>query len=83
MSAHDRGTFGALLAKLEASGKRGVTFSCNLKAADNDHRRWTAWTWADDELPGVGHGRTGEEALRTLVESLSSDSPPPTRPEGA
>lgn len=71
MSTHDRGAFGELLARVKATGAEWTFFSCNFTVADDSENRWMC---ATDPLDGpAGHGRTGEEALRRLVEILEVD----------
>lgn len=72
ISNHDRGAFGALLAEAEALGAVKLTFTVILKAPDEGKRWLTTSDYGDG---GTGrfafeHGRTGEEALRRLVEKL-------------
>lgn len=63
MGSHDRGAFGELLDRLEKTGATDVSFE--LVFARPEGTRWRA---------SVGlmyaTGRTGEEALRRLVEHL-------------
>lgn len=78
MSTHDRGAFGALLAEAKALGVRHLSFDVRLMASDDDEFRWSAETVGGDPpeppnaVSGKDFGRTGEEALRRLVESLKS-----------
>lgn len=65
MSGHDRGTFGELLSEVRTHGIQYVTFTVDLESEPEDEQRWLIT--ADR---GTSHGRTGEEALRRLVESL-------------
>jgi hypothetical protein len=70
MSTHDRGAFGALLAEAKELGHSRLTFHVDLDVADEDDR-WTVCS--GDEYADVG--RTGEEALRKLVEALRGSKP--------
>jgi hypothetical protein len=72
VSNHDRGAFGKLLAEAKALGAAQLTFTVDLNATD-DEKRWL--TTSDYGAGGYGRhgaewGRTGEEALRRLVEKL-------------
>jgi hypothetical protein len=68
MSTHDRGAFGALLAEAKALGIERLSWDADLSEPDDSEDRWVAWV----ATHGVqeGRGRTGEEALRRLVEKL-------------
>jgi hypothetical protein len=74
MSTHDRGTFGLLLAQLKAGGARHVEFRCNLTVdGDDGQPRWAVAAYGAElygRTLGVRSGRTGEEALRALVEAI-------------
>ena len=67
--SHDRGAFGQLLATLTAKGGRTARFTVDLHAGSEDQRRWEVVATMQDHLV-EGRGRTGEEALRRLVELL-------------
>jgi len=72
VSNHDRGAFGKLLAEAKALGAVELTFNVYLNA-DDEERRWSAeslYYFAGCGRPAVTEGRTGEEALRRLVEKL-------------
>jgi hypothetical protein len=62
MSAHDRGTFGKLLADAETLGMMVIRFEVDLARDAEDSLRWIA-----SSSGIVASGRTGEEALRKLV----------------
>lgn len=71
MSTHDRGAFGALLAEAKALGALRLSFDVDLHAPDDDETRWGAVNViVYDGKVIAGQGRTGEEALRRLVEKL-------------
>jgi hypothetical protein len=79
VSGHDRGAFGKLLAEAKALGAYSVSFDVLLHADPEDQYRWAAYTVDPDPRTDsplwsgpTGHefGRTGEEALRRLVEKL-------------
>lgn len=79
MSAHDRGAFGQLLAEAKALGCSKLRFDADLFAADESPDRWSAsacFASPDDpqgktyRFESEERGRTGEEALRRLVEKL-------------
>ncbi len=65
MSTHDRGAFGQLLAEAKELGETRLSFHVDLMADPEAVYRWDA---AGERYSA--HGRTGEEALRKLVESL-------------
>lgn len=65
MSTHDRGAFGDLLSELVAAGYGELEFVCRLPEPESD-KRWSVWV----DSGRTFYGRTGEEALRRLVESL-------------
>lgn len=65
MSTHDRGAFGALLAEAKALGAPTIKFKVWL--GDETENRWQARVGRSDKF---ARGRTGEEALRGLVEKL-------------
>lgn len=70
MGEHDRGAFGQLMKQAKAKGARTLRFFCWLDRGD-EMRRWEARTWIKGiGSPLVQRGRTGEEALRKLVEAL-------------
>lgn len=69
--SHDRGTFGKLLGQLMSAGAQGVTFHCDFTRDPEDIGRWEAHT-----LTVTGYGRTGEEALRRLVDVVCRPSSP-------
>ena len=73
VSNHDRGAFGKLLAEARALGLIGIVFDVDFEATDEE-QRWgtTARTrTGEGEVLSCGPaGRTGEEALRRLVEKL-------------
>jgi len=60
VSNHDRGAFGKLLAEAKALGTDVVRWECRLHAPPANVHQGTV----------VSRGRTGEEALRRLVERL-------------
>lgn len=70
----DRGPFGRMLGELRARGIARVAFFCDLEVASDDPSRWLVECWdlqaAEARVAG-GRGRTGEEALRSLVERLT------------
>jgi len=74
MSTHDRGAFGALLAEAKALGCKRVSWQVDLDEPDESEARWVVetfplhWTWKLTNA--ADRGRTGEEALRRLVEKL-------------
>lgn len=73
VSNHDRGAFGKLLAEARESGAKVIDFRVRLEAGPEDEQRWAA---QDRDMHArypkltTAHGRTGEEALRRLVEKL-------------
>ena len=69
MSTHDRGAFGALLAEAKALGCGGLEFYVRLEEPD-DAERWDAVCYHGRSARCTG--RTGEEALRRLVEELKA-----------
>lgn len=74
MSTHDRGAFGALLAEAKALGVPMMSFDVNLSADDESDKRWICWLPHDNDNPdAAAQGRTGEEALRRLVEKLRTN----------
>ncbi len=74
MSTHDRGAFGALPAEAKAADPfGGVRFEVDFRAGEEDERRWVCMpinTWGTTLHDQATYGRTGEEALRRLVEKL-------------
>lgn len=72
VSNHDRGAFGKLLAEAKALGTDVVRWECRLHAPPDDEERWFAEADPANVHQGtvVSRGRTGEEALRRLVEKL-------------
>lgn len=66
MSAHDRGTFGKLLVQLRRFGYTRCTWEALLDADDEDDSRWSC-----SVLGYIAHGRTGEEALRRLIDAIA------------
>lgn len=66
MSTHDRGAFGVLLSRLAERGFGRMAFTCDLQADAEDQERWSASVG-----PLAAHGRTGEEALRRLVDVVA------------
>lgn len=71
MSTHDRGAFGALLAEAKALGATTLNFEVDLTMGDDDDARWDCADFSAGRKPGSRcQGRTGEEALRRLVETL-------------
>lgn len=81
MSTHDRGAFGALLAEAKTLGCGDLEFRVDLLKAGEDESRWSVEGYPPPDDDGGGSdvpiverstGRTGEEALRRLVESLRS-----------
>lgn len=74
MSTHDRGAFGALLAEAKALGATLVQWNLDLSRTDEDEKRWSVMASGLEigrEFKATGaRGRTGEEALRRLVEKL-------------
>ena len=70
MSTHDRGAFGQLLAEAKALGSPNLSFVARLDEPDESSVRWKAH--GANTACGEQHayGRTGEEALRRLVEKL-------------
>lgn len=76
VSSHDRGAFGALLAEAKVQAlKKGLrtklTFHCWLDSVDEE-QRWQARLAGNEARTWDlrASGRTGEEALRRLVEKL-------------
>jgi hypothetical protein len=71
MSTHDRGAFGALLAEAKALGARRLFWDVDLEAPE-EADRWSAVSRHGVDYVGSAEarGRTGEEALRRLVEIL-------------
>jgi hypothetical protein len=73
VSGHDRGAFGELLGRLKAAGVKQLVFRAELYADKESDARWIA-------MCSVGftaresRGRTGEEALRRLVEAIESNA---------
>ena len=74
MSTHDRGAFGQLLAEAKALGIVHCQWDHDLRKADEDSTRWVVVGFKSQVKPphDIVHacGRTGEEALRQLVEKL-------------
>lgn len=71
MSTHDRGAFGQLLAEAKALGASEIRWQVDLTRVDEDPHRWSARTIErSDKAASYASGRTGEEALRRLVEKL-------------
>lgn len=72
--SQDRGAFGELMAKVKRHGFAELDFHCDLARADDDLGRWTCS--ATKPFDGyqahvsTAGGRTGEEALRRLVERI-------------
>ncbi len=62
------GAFSELLASAKAAGVKRIQFEVDLDASDEDPGRWIAIRRG--QTGGRGSGRTGEEALRRLVEAL-------------
>lgn len=77
MSVYDKGRFGELLVELKATGRRYAVFLLDNEAGDEDDERWRALSTEGppgiimNEKPVEGCGRTGEEALRRLLEALA------------
>lgn len=69
VSNHDRGAFGKLLAEAKGIGCSRLTFSVLLEAEAEDETRWEVESLHVRHRE-LAHGRTGEEALRRLVEKL-------------
>lgn len=70
MGTHDRGAFGALLQELTDRGGRSAKFTVDLHASGEDQERWQVQAMLRDHQLKSASGRTGEEALRRLVEAL-------------
>lgn len=66
VSNHDRGAFGKLLAEAKALGCGGIEFYVDFARSEDE--RWDASVY--DGRAARVCGRTGEEALRRLVEEL-------------
>jgi hypothetical protein len=75
VSGHDRGAFGALLAEAKTLGTTYLSWNVDLRADDSEER-WSCLVLAEEGDPNwpdsgkVAYGRTGEEALRRLVDAL-------------
>jgi hypothetical protein len=67
------GAFSDLLQQLHAKGERFVTFTVDLRGffASPENEAWRAEL--DEPDRPAEQGRTGEEALRRLVERLTKD----------
>lgn len=66
VSNHDRGAFGKLLAEAKALGCGGIEFYVDFSRSEEE--RWDVSVY--DGRASRTFGRTGEEALRRLVEAL-------------
>lgn len=69
VSTHDRGAFGKLMAEARDLGARYIQWDVDLTKGPEDDTRWGACALGTCKTVGSG-GRTGEEALRRLVEKL-------------
>lgn len=72
--SQDRGAFGELMARVQRRGYVELDFRARLECSDEDMGRWTC-TASKPPMDGHAHvsaagGRTGEEALRRLVELI-------------
>jgi len=71
VSNHDRGAFGALMAEAKALGARRIFWEVDLEAGPEENRWKVKSRQGDDYIDSTdAAGRTGEEALRRLVEKL-------------
>lgn len=68
MGKHDKGAFGQLLDEAKSMSLNRVSFRVELDA-DEDLNRWEASCFAGD-MDHCASGRTGEEALRSLLAVL-------------
>ncbi len=68
VSNHDRGAFGKLLAEAKALGCGGIEFYVDFERAEDV--RWDVSVY--DGRAARVYGRTGEEALRRLVDELQA-----------
>lgn len=70
VSNHDRGAFGKLLAEAKALGSPMLSFVARLDEPPESEVRWLAYGASSRTGEVNAKGRTGEEALRRLVEKL-------------
>lgn len=65
--------FADLLHDAFAQGATHMRFDVDMERSEDDPRRWRAWAKC---CSAIGHGRSGEEALRNLVAGLMQRSAP-------
>lgn len=54
--------------RMRAERLQRIELHFDFKPAAEEYVRWACWFFRDDGRPVMGLGRTGEEALRKLVE---------------
>lgn len=64
--------FTKLMREAQDKGCTFLSFACWLERTEEDYARWeaSALRESDGDDHPIGHGRTGEEALRCLVGGL-------------